>query len=234
MFTELIFRLRKLFSSQSVKALCVGIEHSKYAGELPGAASGARTIFSKIKPRCYYAKLLIDDEATKSRVMYEMKNVCDSDLAIIIFNCHGGQRPGKQNETDGKDEFLGLYDQPLIDNEIWNIVTSKAKGRVFFIFDSCHSETLFRNIDNLILNERSANPDLLAWSSCSDNTVSYGNPTTGGFLIRTIAKKIRWYKTYAGLWKELSKSKQIAKYEKIKQTILLGGKSKFNKKFILS
>lgn len=233
MITKFIFILKKLFSPYKVKLLSVGVEYSRYAGSLPGAASGARKIFSKIKPRCDYAKLLINDEATKSRVMYEMRNVCDSDLAIIIFNCHGGQRPGKQNESDGKDEFLGLYDQPLIDNEIWNIVLG-AKGRVFFIFDSCHSESMFRNIDNMILNERSANPDLLAWSSCSDDTVSYGNPTTGGFLIRTIAKKIRWYKTYVGLWKELSKSKQIAKYEKIKQTILLGGKSKFNKHFFLS
>lgn len=46
-------------------------------------------------------------------------------------------------ETDGRDEFICCYDTGVIDNRIWDIVC-KAKGRVFFIFDCCHSETMFR------------------------------------------------------------------------------------------
>ena len=232
MLTNFVFSLRKIFSPQKVKALCIGLEYSRYAGSLPGAANGARTIFSAIKSRCDYAKLLIDEDATKSKVVYEMQKVCDSDLAIITFDCHGGQCAGKQNETDGKDEFLGLYDQPLIDNEIWNIVLG-AKGRVFFIFDCCHSETMFRGFYKY-LDIRSNNPDLLAWSACTDKDVGYGNPTSGGFLTLNVAKKIRWYKTYESIWKKIAKNKTIAQFESVKQTMLLGKGSKFNKQFILS
>lgn len=232
MFTKLFYWLLKKFSSTKAKLLCVGVENSRYAGTLSGASKGIKQLFSKLKTRCEYSKLLIDLEATRGRVLSEIKNVCDSDLTVIIFNCHGGQKYGKQNETDNMDEFLALYDGPLVDNEIWNVI-SKAKGRVLLVFDCCHSETMFRSFEKF-LDERSAIPDLLVWSACADNKLSYGLGNNGGILTHVLIKKIRWYRTYNMIWKMLVKNRQISKYENIKQTMLLGKNSKFNNHFFLS
>lgn len=233
MFTKFIYWLRKQFSSMKVKLLSVGVENSRYAITLPGASKGETKLFSKLKPRCDYAKLLIDAEATKTRVLYEMQNVCDSDLAVITFNCHGGQKYGKQNETDNMDEFLALYDGPLVDNEIWNVI-SKAKGRVLLVFDCCHSETMFRNVDKFLTDRDGKEPDILVWSACADKDISYALADYGGTLTLKLVKKISWWKTYSSIWKSLLKDKSISKLEKIRQTMLLGENSKFNKKLFLT
>jgi hypothetical protein len=219
MLDSLVFKMRKVFSSKKVKLLSIGLEHSAKYGNCEGAGKGARRLFEKIKPRCNYSKLLIDGEATKANVVSEIQKVCDSDLAIITYAGHGGQKSGNQNETDGKDEFLALYDQPLVDNEIWNIV-SKANGRVFCIFDCCHSETMFRGFENPMM-ERGGNlPDLLCWASCVENQVGYTVENSGGFCTSFIIKNAHWNFSYEDAWKKISNAENLAKHELVKQTLL--------------
>lgn len=231
MFDNLILSLRKVLSFDKVKLLAIGMEHSASYGDCPGAKAGATKLFKKIKPCCSYAKLLIDAEATKAAVISEMQKVCDSDLAIIVYAGHGGQKSGHQYETDGKDEFLGLYDKPLVDNEIWQII-SKAKGRVFTIFDCCHSETMFRGFEKINF-ERDENVDLLCWSGCADSEVSYGMPGSGGFLTRYILKYAGPFTTYKSAWKKISNNKVLKKQEIVKQTILKS-KTKFESEIVFS
>ena len=218
MFNKLILSLRKHLSSTKVKLLAIGMEHSACYGDCQGAKAGSTKLFNKISPRCVYAKLLQDSEATRANVVSEMQKVCDSDLAIIIYAGHGGQKSGRQYETDGKDEFLGLWDGPLVDNDIWKII-SKAKGRVFTIFDCCHSETMFRGFEKINF-ERDENVDLLCWSGCADSEVSYGVPNSGGFLTRYILKYASPFATYDGAWKKIANNKVLKKQEIVKRTIL--------------
>lgn len=227
----LIEVLRKLFSSNKVKLLCIGMEESKCADNFYGAKKGITNLYNRIKPRCSYSKLLISEEATKANVIKEMQKVCDSDLAIIVYNGHGGQTKTHQNEKDGKDEFICLYDAYMIDNEIWSII-SKAKGRVFTIFDCCYSETMFQFSPSKTTFCNSP-IDLLCWSSCAENAVSYGKIGYGGMLTIKINSKAKPALTYEEVWKKLIQDEELTSYETVKQTIL-GNESKFKKKKIFN
>ena len=207
-----------------MKLLSIGMEES-YAGSCGGAGKGTRRLFNRIKPRCKYSKLLLDSEATKDNVIREMSKVCDSDLAIITYCGHGGQQSGRTNETDGKDEFIALYDHPMLDNEVWKIV-SRAKGRVFMIFDCCHSETMF--CDNwrhardfvAIAGLPTNSIDLICWASCAENQVGYSIPGAGGVFTSSILRNIDAGDTYFDAWTKISRDSRLAQYEIAKFTIL--------------
>lgn len=219
-FNKLVFTCRRIFSRKKVKMLCIGMETSLHAGNAPGTSKAARKFFKAVKPRCDYAKLLISEEATKDAVVRELQKICDSDLAIFFYNGHGGRQKGKENETDGKDEFLGLYDKQLLDNEIWNII-SQAKGRIFMIFDCCYSETMFRCVTDPKMVPRAGNPvDLLCWAASPENEVSYMDVNAGGFLTKYIMYNLDCSYTYEEAWKRISKNKILASYQKSRMTYL--------------
>lgn len=50
----------------------------------------------------------------------------------------------KENELYilSSEDCVNCFDQALLDNEIWTLICH-ARGRVFLIFDCCHSETMF-------------------------------------------------------------------------------------------
>jgi len=231
-FTNIIFSLRKLFSNREVKMLCIGMEQSDFAGSCLGADKGATKFFEKAKPRCNYAKLLINSQATKSRVTSEMLKVCNSDLAIIMYAGHGGQERAKYcaDEPDGKNELIYLYDSPMFDNEIWNIV-SGAKGRVLLVFDCCHSETMYRGYAGKVFNffetrGNSGGVDLMCWSACPDDKVAYAT-VVGGFMTSCIVRNIGPWSTYDKVWDKVANDKNLASHEPVRRAILLGGDSKF-------
>jgi len=213
-----------LLSGDKVKLLSIGMEES-YAGACSGAGRGAERLFKRIKPRCTYSKLLLSSSATKDNVINEMIKVCDSDLAIITYCGHGGQQSGRTNETDGKDEFLALYDKPLVDNEVWKIV-SQAKGRVFMIFDCCNAATMFCDNwrhakDSVMIAGLPTNSiDLICWAACDDGKVSYSVPGSGGFFTNSILKNASAGYTYFDAWDKISKDEKLSKYEIAKFTIL--------------
>ena len=130
----------------SVSAVVIGVENSKFAGSCPGAAYDSRRIASLLG---YYASnvtYLTDANATRSSVSAALKKAVQSDLCILYYSGHGGSDRFSDTgaeEDDGQDEYLCLYDTYMRDNEIWDII-SKAKGRVFLMFDCCHSKTMFQ------------------------------------------------------------------------------------------
>jgi len=198
------------------------MENSTYAGIAPGTAKATKKFFKAVKPRCNYAKLLLSEEATKDVVVRELQKICDSDLAIFFYNGHGGQQKGRMNETDGKDEFLGLYDKPLLDNEIWNII-SRAKGRIFMIFDCCYSETMFRCVSKsgIKLIPRDSNPvDLLCWASCPESKVSYTDVNNGGLFTKFIMYNLDSSYTYGQAWNRIVKNEILKQSESVCLTYL--------------
>lgn len=143
-------------NSGTVKLLCVGVAKSKIANNCSGADLDALRMFETISAAVdpQYSKVLISEEATAKNVENELLKVCsDNDgLAIIFYAGHGASQRVKykaEEEADGKDEYILLYDNYMLDDQIWNIV-SMANCRVFMIFDCCHSETMFRFAKDIV------------------------------------------------------------------------------------
>lgn len=205
------------------------MDNSKIAGCCPGAALDATRMFDLVKPISNSAVCFKSDEAIKNDVVSAMKDACTgSDLTIIFYAGHGGSQKMKQyapEEVDGKDEMIFLWDTYMLDDEIWDII-SKASGRVFLMFDCCHSETMFRiappidfcaSVDDE--SERAKKVNMICWSGCADNKTSIGSSSGGEFtnaFIRSYDKKL----TYNQLWDKLQSDKKLKKYEIIKQTKL--------------
>lgn len=239
-FNTVRFTLRKWFSRKKVKMLCVGMEHSEFAGDAPDCKLAISRFFNAVKARCNYAKALYNNDATKDAVLKELKKICEADLAVFVYNGHGGQALGKLFETDGRDEFLGLYDAPLYDNEIWNVI-SKAKGRVFLIFDCCYAGGMYRDRDSALilpsLMPRDVeNPmDILCWASSSEGNVSYTALGVGGIFMKALTSYIDAGFTYNEIWKKITNNEVLARSEIAHMTHLVTiAKSGFNKTKFMS
>lgn len=216
--------------------LCIGMENSKKFGHCAGSQVDATRMFKVLSRYSKDATLLISQQATKSAVVSKMVQVCQKDLAIIYYSGHGGDQSQtsatKANFTEptGKDQFLCLYDNKVLDDEIWAVV-SNAKGRVVMIFDCCHSATMFRTpIDfKSETNElfgigkeeeergNAKTPNLLCISGCPDNTVSYGG-ADGGLLTNAILSYFKESMTYNKLWKLLHNDYQLNSQENVQFT----------------
>lgn len=132
-------------------SLIVGMETSKW-GACAGSNKDSNTMLDLIKQYVDGSHIvkLNNGQATTIAVRKALKEqiakVPEDGLFIFTYSGHGGQTSKKanaSNETDGKDEFLCLYDGYILDDELWEIFNT-CQGRVFVIFDCCHSSTMFR------------------------------------------------------------------------------------------
>ena len=202
----------------------VGVENG-FAGKCDGALKDAADMTETLRPYSSNLITLKDKQATASAVISAMEKAVQSDLAIIYFSGHGGSQPSTDAfETDGRDEFICCYDTGVIDNRIWDIVC-KAKGRVFFVFDCCHSETMFRS-PGIKFSKKTNNafkagtqPKMLCWSGCPDGSYSYGSASGGEFTtaIRKYATKDR---TYSQVWKKISSDEGLRLHQTVMSTKL--------------
>lgn len=217
--------------SKSLSAVVIGMENSKSAGSCPGAEYDATRMGRLLGKYSDDVTLLIDRQATTKTVVDALREAVKSDLCVVYYSGHGGSgrfNTTGEEEVDGRDEYLCLYDGVLIDNEIWKII-SKARGRVFLIFDCCHSETMFRvpcitmrSIPfSATLNTKSTF-SMLCWSGCPDDTYSYGS-ASGGEFTNCLLKYFSPTKTYDYLWGEIARDKKLQRFEKVQRTVIGGG-----------
>jgi hypothetical protein len=179
--------------------------------------------------------LFEDGNATKSVVAAALRNAvakAGDGLVIFYYSGHGGSEPFPNTgieETDGKDEFLCLYDTWMRDNEVWSII-SQSKGRVFLMFDCCHSQSMMRNIGfrfavplswDHTMNDKTSF-SMLCWSGCPDDTYSYG-AKTGGQFTNALLRHFNASKTYEYLWNEIKNDRTLRAYENPQSTILGNG-----------
>ena len=146
-------------------------------------------------------------------------------MAIIYFSCKSTQLETNDiSEDDGLDECLYLYDGILRDNEIWNII-KHAKGRVFIIFDTSNSSTMFKssinNNVNILMkldNDGKTNLNITCWSACLDNEV-LPEKSTGGKLTSCLYFKFSTKEqTYQHVFDKISKS--LSNKQNINKTII--------------
>ena len=215
----------------SVSVVVIGVENSKWAGSCLGARIDSSRMFSFFDQNLRGADihLLQDGGATKSAVRSAMTKAVSSELAIIFYSGHGGSEPFKgtgPEEEDGRDEFLCLYDTYMKDNDVWDIV-SRSKGRVWLIFDCCHSETMYRSVGVTMssvgdVSALSSGMSMLCWSGCSDEKYSYGTED-GGELTNAFLRKYEKGMTYDRLWKRISSDGILLKHQKPKRTRIGSG-----------
>lgn len=215
----------------NVKAVVVGVEKSSVFGRCPGARVDSNRMNNLLKKNVKDITLLQDENATKDNFKAAMELALDSDLMIVYYSGHGGSQRFSDTgpeEEDGKDEFLCLYDGPFRDNDIWGYI-QRAKGRVFLVFDCCHSETMFRTVgftmamtDGMVFPADSNTIKMLCWSGCADSTFSYGS-ATGGEFTNALLKYYKNGITYDDLWDAISKDKHLKYFEEVKRTQIGSG-----------
>lgn len=220
-------------------ALIVGVESSKW-GACPGSTKDSNVMLDLIKQYVDTDHIIKynDKQGTVSKVRKALEEqiakVPEDGLFIFTYSGHGGQNnksSSAQNETDGMDEFLCLYDGGLIDNDLWEIF-NKCKGRIFVVFDCCHSGTMYRlpteqeegveEEDRIPLdkpffakfeNVRAA-IRMLVVSGCGEETVSWGDSVNGGVLTSAMKKNFNKCLNYKEWWK---KFKDESSFKKVKQ-----------------
>ncbi len=88
----------------------------------------------------------------KASLLSQLHKLTENDLFVFYFFGHGDQvsDTGVLDETgDKKDEVLIAADRELVDDEIYEILTSiKTKARVLFIIDACNSGTIYKSMLN--------------------------------------------------------------------------------------
>lgn len=201
----------------STSVVIIGMRKSAKFGDCEGADVDANTMNQILSKYTSNVKVLVNNQAKKANVVSAISNAVKSDLAIIYYSGHGGSEPFAdtkfdETELDGKDEYLCLYDTYMRDNEVWNLI-SQSKGRVFLIFDCCHSKTMFRTpmieVRSAQLAKESSSGknsvNMLCWSGCPDNTYSYGD-NSGGVFTNWIKTYYRESFTYDTMWNLVYKS----------------------------
>lgn len=221
----------------NVNYVCVGMEVSQRFGTCSGCQLDSQRMNQLFKNTFgYCGRLLQSEEATKKAVTSALKDAIEKTTAdglfIFYYSGHGGREMLNNTSTaepqgaDKQDEYLCLYDTYLLDDEIWSLIT-QCKGRVFLIFDCCHSQTMFRSIkSDFVLDKGLGIPledsqemvkssvfvlsnraipledtpfNMLCWSGCQEAEYSYGS-SKGGVMTNSLLK--RWKKgiTYTELW----------------------------------
>ena len=130
-------------------ALIIGI--SDYPGtenDLPCPAKDALAIKNALLAGNNWhsnnIKFLVNEQASVSNVenalSWLISKETANDVSLIYFCGHGGQIDDKYpyDESDGKDEFLALYDGGWLDDTM-AVILNQFNGHVVVILDSCFS-----------------------------------------------------------------------------------------------
>lgn len=226
--------LLQFAGEKDTAVVCIGMQNSKKYGNCPGAQLDATRMDNLLKKYTDNRTLLISQQATKAAVINAMQQACRKDLAIIFYSGHGGHQKQKVTanttfiEPSGYDSFLCLYDAPMLDDEIWAII-SNAKGRVVFIADACHSATMYRespifmNFESSLIKHFSASkgkgPRIFAVGGCGDLAYSYGGDD-GGMLTNKILEAYKKERTYEKVFKIVKKDYNLMKTQTVTTTAI--------------
>ena len=223
-----------------VNCVVIGMEKSRRFGTCAGCALDADRMYSLLtKTYGYPTSLRKSEQATKETVTRLIKSGVEKTppggLFIFYYSGHGGQEvlsgwnTTEPEGADEADEYLCLEDTYLLDDEIWELM-SPCKGRVFMIFDCCHSKTMFRSVrpeyaaqnglavtlatvpevpssPGFRLKPRAAvlgNAALsfCCWSGCQEVEYSYGS-SLGGVMTTGLITSWDAADTYASLWTKI-------------------------------
>jgi len=147
------------------KALCIGINNYKgTSNDLKGCVNDAKEWSALLESKFKFETvLLLDSKATIFNVKRQwaklIKEAKSGDVIVLTYSGHGTSVADKNNdEPDGRDEAICLYDGLLIDDTIRSIFSQKKEGvKLTFISDSCHSGTVTRAFMSALYGEEAEN-----------------------------------------------------------------------------
>ncbi|RYD32498.1 MAG: hypothetical protein EOP86_15570 [Verrucomicrobiaceae bacterium] len=166
----------------------------------------------------YTVTTLLDGNATAGAVTGALaaaaRAAASGSTFLFYYSGHGGQIMDRnQDETDGEDETLCLFDGELRDdvlNEAW--ISFPEGSAIYMLADCCHSGTNFRALGRQsrpvavdfakdLLGDAGMKAALLHLSGCRDDQESAGYES-GGLFTNTLVSI--WNKgRYAGTWDTL-------------------------------
>lgn len=222
--------------TSTVSYVCVGMETSARFGSCPGCKLDSDRMHQLLGKTFGYSGVLLQSaQATREAVTTALRDAiaktAEDGLFIFYYSGHGGREflssaaTSEPAGADGADEYLCLYDKPLIDDEVWGLITA-CRGRVFLVFDCCHSQTMFRSVESDIMLAKglaipleqhivtstgfSLKPravalgtdeelKMLCWSGCLEAEYSYGS-SRGGVMTNSIMSRWRNGMSYSDLW----------------------------------
>ncbi|HKB03118.1 MAG TPA: caspase family protein [Gemmataceae bacterium] len=137
-------------------ALCIGVNRVNPAHYGPGVqmlsgcVNDAEEMARIANGRGFETHVLRDSEARVDTVLdfirAQARAMEAGDICLLSFSGHGSQVPDippNQDEDDGADETLCLYDRQLIDDELAEEFRAFRPGvRLLLFTDSCHSGTV--------------------------------------------------------------------------------------------
>lgn len=140
------------------------IDSSKYIGKyqtLRNAENDTNFYYDLAVKNNFSAVKLIGKDATSNNLLDNLKNYStrlqSGDFCFISYSGHGTRVKDLNNdEIDGFDEVLVLYDRLFIDDEFQLCWAKFNQGvRIFFINDSCYNGTVSRffEINNRVSDE---------------------------------------------------------------------------------
>jgi hypothetical protein len=129
------------------------IDPTKYEGkyeDLRNAENDARYYFDLAQKNNYSALVFTGDTATSENLLATLYDYAGrlepGDSCFISYSGHGTRvKDLNEDEEDGYDEVLVLYDRLFIDDEFRQCWAKFQGGvKIFFINDSCYNGTVLR------------------------------------------------------------------------------------------
>jgi metacaspase-1 len=252
--------------AQSI-SLHIGLEnvqeaHYGYLNPLLGAPQDALFMQQLAIKNKFNATTLLNEQATRQAVctafIQASQTLVTGDTFLISYSGHGGQFPcakyGIASEADGKDDTWCLYDEQMIDDELYALYTKFKPGvNIIVVSDSCHSgtitrgdginKTILKNLQNRILKNHLSiykqrkkeaqtkaplQANVLLLAACLENEEAIDSGFNGVF---TMALKIAMQqkpKNYNELMELIKEKTLAAKYEQT-ATLNFMGNSDFSK-----
>lgn len=126
--------------------------YAGWAGELVACENDAAAMHRIAGDLDYrHRDVLLTARATREHVVAAIKSTAKAmksgDIFLLTYSGHGGQSPDAANgdESDRIDETWCLYDDMLIDDELYALWTLFPKdSRIVVVSDSCHSGSVMR------------------------------------------------------------------------------------------
>jgi hypothetical protein len=198
-------------------AVCIGLNsvdaghYQGWSGPLTACEADADDMAQIASGKGMTVTKLLTKKATRDAVRKAIGSAARAltagDLFMLSYSGHGGQVPDQNgDEDDQMDETWCLYDGQLIDDELYALYGSFAKGvRILVFSDSCHSGTVARAA--------------LASAAAMARTPTGEAPR---YRVMPASVALRVYRANKGFYDGLAKeAKSASDLEKLAATVLL-------------